>query len=636
MKKCEERSINKELQSIKRGCSIVRRLSPRMIELNLLRAFLRAIIPYISIYMMALILDELASGRNVNTLILYTIITVTGTLVISVISEYISKKIDIKERMFEPTFQKLLNDTKMSMSYMYLEDNKTNELREKILGNMFAAGGGINSIIKNITAIFENVISLIIAIIMSYEAIIATSAGIGKTIGIANSSWFSAFIILILILCIVMIIRNSKIVNKKVFELYKDGADTNALSGYYNDVYLDDDQAGKDVRIFDQRQFIVDELVNKCRMPWLRIVNGTYRLNQRYLSINLVISTIIGGIIYVFIGVKALAGIISIGSVTKTYASISRIISAVEVLSVSITEIISNNNYLDLLYEYIDLPKEANEGTKVPEISNKKWEIEFHDVSFCYPSQKKYALKNLSFKINTNSRIAIVGMNGSGKTTMIKLLCRFYNPTSGYITLNGVDIKEYEYNSYIKLFSVIFQDFQILAFSVGQNVATSIAYDAERVWKALKMAGVADRVCTMPLQLEHPIYKNYDENGIDVSGGEAQKIAIARAIYKNAPIFILDEPTSALDPTAEAEIYNKFNEIIHNKTALYISHRLSSCKFCDEIVVFHKGVMIQKGKHSELILDEKGKYYELWNAQAQYYVKLDNESENAASKETEI
>ena len=220
-----------------------------------------------------------------------------------------------------------------------------------------------------------------------------------------------------------------------------------------------------------------------------------------------------------------------------------------------------------------------------------------------------------------NNVYFINGLAYAGKSTMIKLLCRLYDPTEGSITLNGIDIREFDYAEYLKLFAIVFQDFKLLAFPVGENVACSDEYDEERVWQCLEMAGVKDRVEEFPKKLRQSIYKLYEKDGIDLSGGEEQKIAIARALYKDAPFVILDEPTAALDPIAESEIYSRFNDIAGNKTTVYISHRLSSCRFCSRIIVFDNGSVIQEGTHEELLENPNGKYSELWNAQAQYYAE---------------
>lgn len=226
---------------------------------------------------------------------------------------------------------------------------------------------------------------------------------------------------------------------------------------------------------------------------------------------------------------------------------------------------------------------------------------------------------NIRFKVG--KRLAIVGENGSGKTTFIKLLCRLYDPQEGQILLNGIDIRKYRYDDYMNIFSIVFQDFKLISQPLGANVAGSEHYDRERVKKALIDAGFGDRLEQMPHGLDTMLYKDLSDEGVNLSGGEAQKVAIARALYKDASFIVLDEPTAALDPIAEAEIYSKFNDIVHDKTAIFISHRLSSCKFCDEIAVFDNGSVIQHASHDELIADASGKYRELWDAQAQYYTE---------------
>ena len=246
--------------------------------------------------------------------------------------------------------------------------------------------------------------------------------------------------------------------------------------------------------------------------------------------------------------------------------------------------------------------------------------IEFRDVSFKYPGADTWALRHMNMKFKVGQRMAVVGQNGSGKTTFIKLLCRLYDPTEGEILLNGIDIRKYNYQEYMSIFSVVFQDFQLLAYSLGQNVAASREFDRQRAEDCLREAGFGERLDEMENGLDTVLYKHLDDEGIEISGGEAQKIALARALYKNAPFIILDEPTAALDPLAEYEIYTKFNEIVGDKTAIYISHRLSSCRFCDTIAVFDCGQVVQRGNHEELVTDESGLYYNLWNAQAQYYV----------------
>ena len=281
---------------------------------------------------------------------------------------------------------------------------------------------------------------------------------------------------------------------------------------------------------------------------------------------------------------------------------------------------------LSSVRSYIEAPEPFRmEGGKAIEPDTSlPYTLELRDVSFRYPNTETWALRHVNMKFQVGSRLAVVGENGSGKTTFIKLLCRLYDPTQGEILLNGIDIRKYSYRQYIDLFSVVFQDFQLLAFPLGQNVAAAVEVDKGRAARCLEMAGFGKRLAALPQGLETPLYKEFDESGVQVSGGEAQKIALARALYKDAPFVVLDEPTAALDPVAEMEVYENFDKIVGDKTAVYISHRLSSCRFCDDIAVFDHGHIVQQGSHDALV-EAPGKYQELWHAQAQYYAKQEKE-----------
>ena len=326
------------------------------------------------------------------------------------------------------------------------------------------------------------------------------------------------------------------------------------------------------------------------------------------------------GIIYVFVCLKAWAGAFGIGAVTQYIGSLTAMTGNIALLLQTVGELKNNTPFVKTLYEYMDIPNAMYQGSLTTEKrSDRQYEVEFRNVSFKYPGSEIWALKNVSMKFKVGKRLAIVGENGSGKTTFIKLLCRLYDPQEGQILLNGIDIRKYRYDDYMNIFSVVLQDFQLISQPLGNNVAGSADYDRDRVKKALTDAGFANRLAEMPDGLDTMLYKDFGENGVEVSGGEAQKIAIARALYKGAPFIILAAPTAAHAPIAEAEIYSKFKDISGDKTAIYISHRLSSCKFCDEIAVFHEGGVIQQGSHDALLADTGGKYHELWHAQAQYY-----------------
>ena len=270
-------------------------------------------------------------------------------------------------------------------------------------------------------------------------------------------------------------------------------------------------------------------------------------------------------------------------------------------------------------FEIVNKEDEMTYGDKVLDLSG-GFEIEFKNVSFKYPGAENYALQNVNLKIKNGEHLAVVGRNGSGKTTFIKLMCRLYDVTDGEILINGANIKEYTKDSIIKLYSVVFQDFKIFSTTLKENVCASGDFDEGRFYACLENADIKERADCLPQKESTYLYKDLDENGVEISGGEAQKIALARALYKDAPIVVLDEPTAALDPIAENEIYTRFNTFVQGKTAIYISHRLSSCAFCDKIAVFNNAKLAETGTHKDL-LNAGGKYAELWNAQAKYYIQ---------------
>ncbi len=311
-------------------------------------------------------------------------------------------------------------------------------------------------------------------------------------------------------------------------------------------------------------------------------------------SITSGIKNLILCIIYFYLGILALKGVLSAGDIFLYAGSLAVFTNSFSIWVSILTQLAGNTKYLKAYFDFLDIPNKKYEGVlPVEKRDDDRYELEFCNVSFRYPGTEEYVLRNFSIHFQIGERLAVVGRNGSGKTTFIKLLCRLYDPTEGEILLNGIDIRKYDYQEYLSLFSVVFQDFKLTAFPLGQNVSASMDYDKDNT--------------------------DFDVDGVDISGGEAQKIAIARALYHDAPFEILDEPTAALDPLAEYDVYSKFDDLVGTKTAVYISHRLSSCQFCNDIIVIDKGSVVQHGSHEELAEDRQGLYYKLWNAQAQYY-----------------
>lgn len=378
----------------------------------------------------------------------------------------------------------------------------------------------------------------------------------------------------------------------------------------------------KDVHLYDgyglMKKYTVDHIRESEKyMPWATVLE---KLNGKAGFLQGCTDSLLTLAGYLVSAAYALLGAFSVGSVIKFAESITRIVGAFQGMGQQYRELALTARREVSTLQMLGISDEMYKGKlPVEKRQDNKYEIEFRNVSFKYPGTEQYALKNLSLKLRIGERMAIVGMNGSGKTTMIKLLCRLYDPQEGEILLNGVDIRKFRQEEYIRLFSVVFQDFKLLSLPLGQNVAASMKVDRELAVKALGQAGLEERLKELPRGLDTFLYQDIADDGVEISGGEAQKIAIARALYKDAPFVLLDEPTASLDPLSEYEIYSGFDTMVRDKTAIYISHRLSSCRFCNDIVVFHQGRLVQRGSHEELLKDENGKYYELWHAQAQYY-----------------
>ncbi|PAT01205.1 hypothetical protein CI105_08140, partial [Candidatus Izimaplasma bacterium ZiA1] len=284
--------------------------------------------------------------------------------------------------------------------------------------------------------------------------------------------------------------------------------------------------------------------------------------------------------------------------------------------------------------EYIDMDDKINmgEGEDVDSLLDQKLSIEFKNVSFTYPKAEKPTISNLNLKIAAGEKIALVGVNGAGKTTIVKLLTGLYTPTSGEILINGISVNDFNRYDYYRLFGVIFQDINIMPFSIAQNISGQPleAIDYDKVNDVLKKSGLSDKIASLEDKEQTYLTQVIDDKGILLSGGEMQKLMLSRALYKNAPVLILDEPTAALDPLAEQDLYLKYDSLTKNKTSIFISHRLSSTQFCNRIIYLEAGAIEEIGTHRELIKNN-GKYKEMFTVQSQYYQdsdKEENEDEN--------
>lgn len=606
-------ALTKRVSITMRGFSILKQYCPGLAQGKAAYELINSIQPFISVWFTAQIVNEISSQRRFNTILLFILGAVLLNFICSLLKNILNHVCNEKEAQMWNWFEKIFSDKQMSLDFVDLENAAIQHQRQEAQENLYMFGNGLAQLFWGISALVRPLVYIVLSLAMTISLFLSSS----ENRFIDHPIW-----ILIILVCIAIGgLSKSKATiseNDIFMEYCKNTVWFNRVFLFFGkELYMNPEKA-KDVRIYSQNtvaEKMLDKLISHEKENQSDIVKMAL-----YPAIAQIIIVFANAVCYLFVASKALFGAFGVGNIVQYVAVLSRLGEGLQELMYLLSDNEVYCTHLQNLFAYLDLPNHMYQGSlTVEKRDDNEYYVEFKNVSFQYPNADSYALKHVNLKFKVGEKLAVVGMNGSGKTTFIKLMCRLYDPTEGEILLNGVNIKKYDYNEYTSIFSVVFQDFRLFSFSLGQNVSASASYDEDKVIECLKKAGFAERLNSLPNKLNTFLYKDIDADGVEISGGEAQKLALARALYKNAPFIILDEPTAALDPISEYEVYSKFNEIAGTKTAIYISHRLASCRFCDKIAVFHEGEIIQLGSHEELLADSNGKYYELWNAQAQYY-----------------
>lgn len=615
-------SWRKMLNINNRAFKLLYKHYPQMMLSRIISVIWNSLTPYVGIYLSALVIDELAGGRDAERLRVLVLVTLASAAAIALVSAFLNKWKETQNAGLWMKAERIFSEKLLNMDYADLDGINAAELLYKIHQNQNGGGWGLYRLIKNYEGLCSSALTLLGGISLTVSLFVSRVPESSGVYTVLNNPLFGLLVIAVML----AITYLAPALSNKAGSYWALNSDShnlgNRLFGFFGFLGYRADIAA-DVRIYRQDKMCERYNHNKENVFGSKGIFAKYCVGPigLYNAASAAVSVIFTGAAYAFVCLKAWAGAFGLGAVTQYVASITKVSGGVSNLISTLGDMRNNASFLAQVFEFLDIPNNMYQGSlTVEKRRDRKYEVEFRNVSFKYPGSENYALRNVNMKFEIGKRLAVVGMNGSGKTTFIKLLCRLYDPTEGEILLNGIDIRKYNYTEYMMIFSVVFQDFKLFALKLGENVSSQVDYDGERVVDSLKKAGFAEKLAELPNGIETYLYKDYDKDGVNISGGEAQKIAIARALYKDAPFIILDEPTASLDPVAEAEIYSKFNDIAGDKTAIYISHRLSSCQFCDEIAVFHEGAVIQQGTHTSLVADENGKYYELWNAQAQYYV----------------
>lgn len=561
---------------------------------------LSSVIPFIEMFLIKYSINMLTSGEEFSRYLYIVMALLIGTFVTTILQSIVSTKSGILGNMIgDKLFRNIFNQT-MEIDYEMLLDKDILEKRE--LAMQVIHQGRFNNLSINFKQFISNAIVLvgIIYLLSSIE------------------QW-----ILIIVIGIVIINSFSTSMRKKAERaIHTDSIPVNRKIEYFWSINSDF-TFGKEIRTYNMQgslNAIHQDLVKTIQKYVTKIFKLQLKGNTIFLATNLCLNAVI----YVYLGYKILVKrLITIGDFSLYLNAITTFNGSVQSMVASYIDISNNGQYLKDYFDFIELKSKYDERNAVlPFSNNNPMEFTFENVSFTYPYQNEPSLKNINLKIRNKEILSIVGENGSGKTTLVKLLLRLYEPTAGRILLNGIDVKEIDYKEYLKLFSTVFQDFKIFAFKISDNVTSleNKAADLTGVHNSLDRVGLSSKINALDKGVETYLFKIYEEDGIELSGGEAQKLAIARALYKDAPVVILDEPTAALDPKAEYDIYTKFLSLVDSKTAVFISHRLSSTKFCDRIVVLREGRIVETGSHSEL-LSQNGYYAELFHMQANFYLE---------------
>ena len=615
-------TLREAFDATRRGYSILWKAMPEFFPASLAKNALTALSPYIPLYFTARLVNAVAGGGGggevwplLAALLLSTALMGAAQAAASCRANVIDEARSIPARL------RLMMEKLLDLDFQDADDPKTKDLLNQIMENEQWASWGLVKLQYRFDELAEAVLRILGALALS-ASLFTLPVPQGSPLAVLNSPWcLTAMLALMGAAVGLSALCHSR---AQAFWSTMDGSFFNRAFNALCAHAQFNRSASADIRVYAQDRFLfqkADDPALDGFGPNSAIGRASRGPRGLLMAASVGITRAYSGAVYLFAGLKALGGAFGVGSIAQYVGALAGLSNGAANLLSVLADLRENAEFLLPFFQLLDMPNRMYQGSLTTEKrSDRNYEIEFQDVGFQYPNTDAWALRHVSMKFKVGQRLAVVGENGSGKTTFIKLLCRLYDPTEGVILLNGIDIRKYRYDDYLALFSVVFQDFRLLSQPLGKNVAAAEEYDRQRAEQCLIKAGFGERLASLPKGLDTCLYRNFDEDGVEISGGEAQKIALARVLYQDAPFIVLDEPTAALDPEAEAEIYTKFNDIVEDKTAVYISHRLSSCRFCGEIAVFDGGRVVQQGAHDDLV-EAPGKYRSLWEAQAQYYKK---------------
>ena len=556
---------------------------------------------YLEIYLPSLVVSEVTNGQTLNHSLLsigiVMLLILLGNMIVQALGHIRNSTLGI----YRYKMTDLVTRKQLSMFYQTYEQKEVRDLanRASIATQMWDGVQPLTDIVYSGFGMIENLLGYIL---------------FGSVISFA-----SPWLVPILTVAPIVNILSVKAYNKWEYAHRSKMTDLNQKLGHVEEL-PDDFAAAKDIRIYSMASWLREcyRDLSDQRSKWDRNV-----VKKSFLSriADLVVILIRDGGAYALLIHMFYSGKIGIDEFVLYFAAISSFASWVG----GIISCWNKANTVSLklcdFRDFVDYPEYDGSGiAKAADHMNTVPEIEFKNVSFRYDGAEQDTIHDLSFKIKSGEKLALVGLNGAGKTTLVKLLCGLYRPTSGEIFFNGIPLSDFKREDYYKLISPVFQEIRTAFFSLAETVSgkSTAETDLEKAETCMRQAGLGAKIDALPDGIHTKLNKKVHENGTELSGGEAQKLMLARALYKDAPLLILDEPTAALDPIAESKIYNEFNVMAKNKTSLFISHRLASTSFCDRIILLENGNITEEGTHQEL-MGANGTYKGLFDIQSCWY-----------------
>lgn len=595
--------------------------APSYLPMRVIQLVLQIFAPFLISVFPALILDELTVHNNLQKLLLLTLVTVFLGGISGLMDYLLRRRLSQDAFVINQKIELSINEAFIRMDYEKLEDQKVQELSQ-LARDTNNHASSLESMISTFFSMIGQCISLVgMAAILS--RLLFTDGKVEKISGVVGWLARNSVICLLIALALCLISSRMNGLLLKVYERYdKKFAALGREYKYYGQLARDEIYV-KDIRTFRLYNLINRRIEHYCQRN--KKLTDEVNIPEIFTDMtgNLMMALELV-IVYAMVSSKVLMGVISIGEFYLYISAITQVISLVRA-------VFENKNSIDrcLMYQqaYCKIEELAEKSiwTKEREEIHKECgnTLVFEHVTFAYPGTDKQVIDDVSFTLHPGEKLALVGRNGAGKTTLVKLMLGLYKPQKGRILWNGQEIGKLPYEEYINNFSAVFQDFKLIASSIAENVAMEEVWDEEKVKKSLYDAGFSSLLASLKEGVFTQLLGNFNQESVNLSGGEAQKIAIARAFYKEAPILILDEPTAALDPIAEQDIFIVIRKKLQGQSAIFISHRLSSCRICDRILVLDNGKILQDGSHNVLAA-KNGLYQTMWKAQKGFYMEEEN------------